>query len=650
MGESPQAAQKAAGGGNIRIQLPDGSTMEVPRGSTPEEIAQKISPGLAKQALAALVNGEPWDLFRPLQEDVSLKILRFEDPEGFEIFHHSSAHLLAHAVVDLFPDARPTIGPVVAEGFYYDFGHEPFHPDDLEKIEKRMEEIVKGDLQVERMELSRDEAIELFKDNPFKVEMIEEFEEGEPITAYRQGDFVDLCRGPHIPRTGMIKALKVTKLAGAYWRADARNPQLQRIYGISYPDPKSLKRHLKLLEEAKKRDHRALGRELDLFSFQEEGPGHPFWHPKGAIVFRTLADWITDECEKRGYQDIKTPITLNESIWHRSGHWDHFRDNMYFTEIEGRRDALKPMNCPGSILIYKSRLHSYRELPIRYSELGLVHRHELSGVLHGLFRVRSFTQDDAHIYCTREQMKDEIVEMIRFCQDAYSTFGFDQLGTFVATRPDSAMGDPELWDEAQQALEAGLQEVGLPYRIKPGEGAFYGPKIEFNVKDCLARDWQCGTIQVDFSFPQRMDVNYLGSDGEKHKVVMLHRTILGSIERFIGILIENTAGKLPLWLSPVQAILITVADRHEEYAVRIAEQLRAQGLRVSADRRDGSVSKRVREAQLQKIPYILVVGDRESEDGTVSVRTRDNVVHGERSIEAFVQEAQERIRTKALDE
>jgi threonyl-tRNA synthetase len=513
-----------------------------------------------------------------------------------------------------------------------------------------MEEIVKRDIEVERIELSREDAREMFKDNPFKIELIEEFEEGEPITAYRQGNYTDLCRGPHIPRTGMIKALKVTKLAGAYWRADARNPQLQRIYGISYPDPKSLKRHLKLLEEAKKRDHRTLGRDLDLFSFQEEGPGHPFWHPKGAIVFKTLADWITDECEKRGYRDVKTPIVLHESLWHRSGHWDHFRDNMYFTEVEDRHHALKPMNCPGSILIYKSRLHSYRNLPVRYSELGLCHRHELSGVLHGLFRVRSFTQDDAHIFCTREQMKDEIVGMIRFCQHVYSTFGFDQLGVFVATRPESALGDPKLWKEAQEALEAGLQEVGLPYRIKLGEGAFYGPKIEFDIKDCLARDWQCGTVQVDFSFPERMDVNYLGSDGEKHRVVLLHRAIMGSLERFIGILIENTAGKLPLWISPVHAILITVADRHADYTNGVAGKLREEGLRVDVDQRDGSVSKRVREAQLQKIPYILVVGDREAQDGTVSVRTRDNVVHGARSVADFVRDAQERIRAKVLDE
>jgi threonyl-tRNA synthetase len=635
--------------GVIEIRLPDGSKMTVPRGSTPGQIAEKISPGLAKNALAALIDGQPWDLFRPLDKSASVRILKFEDPEGMEIFHHSTAHLLAQAVVELFPDAKPTIGPVVPEGFYYDFGHEPFHPEDLEKIEKRMQEIVNRDLHVERVEMSREEAREVFKDNPFKVEIINETPEDEAITAYRQGDFIDLCRGPHIPRTGLVKALKITKLAGAYWRGDARNEQLQRIYGISFPDPKALKRHIKLLEEAKKRDHRILGRELDLFSFQEEGPGHPFWHPKGTVVFNGLADYINDECRRRGYQEIKTPIILHESLWHRSGHWEHFRENMYFTEVEDRRHAVKPMNCPGSILVYNSRLHSYRELPVRYSELGLVHRHELSGVLHGLFRVRSFTQDDAHVYCTREQMKSEIVDMVRFTQDVYSVFGFTDLGVFVATRPDSALGDPAAWQEAQEALEAALQDVGLPYRIKPGEGAFYGPKIEFNVKDCLARDWQCGTIQVDFSFPQRMNVTYEGSDGERHQVVMLHRAILGSLERFIGILIEHTAGKLPLWLSPVQAILITVADRHVEYANRVRDELRDGGLHVEVDDRDGSVSKRVREAQLQKIPYILVVGDREAQDHAVSVRTRDNVVHGAKGVGEFLGEARDLVASRSLD-
>ncbi|MBU1700566.1 MAG: threonine--tRNA ligase [Candidatus Eisenbacteria bacterium] len=623
--------------------------MDVPRGTTALEIAEKISPRLARVAIAALVNGQPKDLSLPLNADVELRILKFDDPEGMDVFRHSSAHLMAHAVSELFPQAQPTIGPVVSEGFYYDFAHEPFTPEDLEKIEKRMKEIVARNLPVERREISREEALEIFKDNPFKVEMIQELPEGEIVSAYQQGDFIDLCRGPHIPHTGMINAFKLTKLAGAYWRADARNPQLQRIYGISFTDPKDLRKHMKLLEEAKKRDHRLIGKQLDLYSFHEEGPGHCFWHPKGTTVYNKMSEWISQECHRRGYQEIRTPLILHESLWHRSGHWDHFRENMYFTEVEGRRHAIKPMNCPGSIIIYNSGLRSYRDLPIRFAELGLVHRHELSGVLHGLFRVRSFTQDDAHIYCTREQMKKEIVDMVRFTREVYAVFGFTELGIYVATRPESALGDPEIWEEAQAALETALKEVDLPYRIKPGEGAFYGPKIEFNIKDCLGRDWQCGTIQVDFSFPQRMDVTYEGSDGNRHHVVLLHRAILGSLERFIGILIEQTAGKLPLWLSPIQAVLIPVADRHQEYATQVKGHLEEAGLRVEVDSRSGSVSKRVREGQLQKIPYILVVGDNEEKDGTVAVRTRDNVVHGPRSIDALLEEALERIRTRVMD-
>ncbi|MBD3335007.1 MAG: threonine--tRNA ligase, partial [Candidatus Eisenbacteria bacterium] len=513
----------------------------------------------------------------------------------------------------------------------------------------RMAEIVKRDLPVERVELDRDEALEIFKDNPFKVEIIKEVPPDEKVSAYRQGDFIDLCRGPHVPRTGLIRAFKLTKLAGAYWKGDARNPQLQRIYGISFTDSKHLRRHMKMLEEARKRDHRLLGRQLDLFSFQEEGPGHAFWHPKGALVFNLVADFINDECRRRGYQEIRTPLVLHESLWHRSGHWDHFRDNMYFTEVEGRRHALKPMNCPGAILIFKSGLHSYRDLPVRYAELGFVHRHELSGVLHGLFRVRSFTQDDAHIFCTREQMKDEIVDMVRFTREAYEVFGFRDLGVFVATRPESALGDPAVWEEAQKALEAALDDVGLPYRIKPGEGAFYGPKIEFNIKDCLGRNWQCGTIQVDFSFPQRMDVTYEGADGQKHPVVLLHRAILGSLERFIGILVEHTAGKLPVWLSPVQVFLIPVADRHLEYAERVKAHLEEADLRAEIDVRSGSVSKRVREGQLQKIPYMLVMGDKEESEGTVTVRTRDNVVHGARSVKDFIDEVAGKVAARALD-
>ncbi len=631
------------------ITLPDGNLLEVPDGISYGEIAAQISRGLAKKAVAALVDGEPRDLTAPCGSDAAVRFVTFEDAEGLEVFRHSSAHLMAEAVVALFPDAQPTIGPVVDEGFYYDFDHEPFSEEDLERIEKKMKEIVAEGRPLQRLELSPSEALELFADNPYKVEMISEMVEGETISAYRQGEtFVDLCRGPHVPDLRRIKAFKLLKVAGAYWRGDSQNKMLQRIYGISFDNPKELRVHLKLLEEAKKRDHRRIGKDLGLFSFHEEGQGFPFWHDKGTTIYNELSEYIREECRLRGYTEVRTPIILNQDLWLRSGHWDHYADSMYFCEIDEKPHAVKPMNCPGGLLVYRSQMHSYRDLPIRQGELGLVHRNELSGVLHGLFRVRSFTQDDAHVFCTEEQLTDEVVKLIEFCIDVYRTFGFPDPEIKLSTKPEKYIGDDAIWEMATRALHDGLERLGLSFDINEGDGAFYGPKIDFDVRDSLRRSWQCGTVQVDFSMPERFDLTYEGADGKSHRPVMLHRAILGSLERFIGVLIEHTAGKLPLWISPLQARVIPVNDGHLPYAEEVAGKLKAGGVRADVDRRSESVSKKVRNAQLEQINYILVVGDKEIEAQTVNVRTRDNVVHGPAGIAEFLQTLQEEIRTRSL--
>lgn len=620
----------------IKITLPDGSIREHKKGITAGEIAFDIGKKLGEDALIAKVDGKLKDLFVSIDEDAELQILTFKDKEGLDVFRHSTAHLLAHAVVELFPDAKPTIGPTVEEGFYYDFDIEHhFTPGDLIKIEQRMHEIVKKDYKVERIELSVSEAKKMFKNNPYKIELIEEFKDTlsiGTISAYRQGNFIDLCRGPHIPQTGKIKVFKLTKIAAAYWRGNQKNKQLQRIYGVSFPEKSMLEQYLKVLEEAEKRDHRKIGKELDLFSIHEEGAGFVFFHPKGMVVINALMNFSRKLHEKNGYKEIKTPILLSKKLWEQSGHWEHFRENMYFTKIDEQEFAVKPMNCPGSILVYKEAFHSYRELPLRLAEYGLVHRHELSGVLSGLFRVRSFIQDDAHIYVMPSQIKEEVERVIDLTDYIYKIFGFEY-HVELSTKPEKAMGSDEIWQIAEQSLKDALKSKNLDFKINEGGGAFYGPKIDFHIKDILGRSWQCATVQVDFQMPEKFDLHYIGEDNSKHRPVIIHRVIYGSIERFLGILLEHFAGKFPLWLSPMQVRILTVADRFENYANKIKKDFERNDLRIEVDARTESVSYKVREAQEQKIPIILTVGEKEEKNQTVAVRTLDNKVYFDVKIE-----------------
>lgn len=628
----------------VKITFPDGKGEEFKKGVTGLEIAKKIGERLAQAALAIQVNDEFYDLSKPIEKDSKVRIITYKDREGIEIFRHSSAHILAAAVVSLFKTAKPTIGPSVEEGFYYDFDHEPFTPDDLVKIEKKMQEIISKDLKFERIELTKEKAKALFKDNKFKLELIEEYGKGN-LSAYKLGDFVDLCRGPHVPSTGKIKAVKLTKMSSAYWRGDAKNKSLQRIYGISFPEKKELENYLKLLEEAEKRDHRKIAQAMELFSVHEEGPGFIFWHPKGTVLYQNLVNFAREENKKRGYNEIITPTILNQQLWKTSGHWDNFRDAMYFTKIDNIEFAVKPMNCPGGLLIYKNRLHSYRELPIRNAEFGLVHRHELSGVLSGLFRVRAFTQDDAHVFCTEEQLQSEILDMIDYAIKVYSTFGYD-FETFIATRPVKSIGSDEAWELGTKALMKALETRKLMHKIKAGEGAFYGPKIEFNIKDALGRNWQCGTIQVDLSMPGRFGATYEAKDGTKKTPIMIHRAILGSLERFLGVLIEHYAGKFPLWLNPNQVRILPIADRHVSYAQEVFKRLFDSGVRVEIDSRAESTPKKVRDAEMQHYNYILVVGDKEIQNKTVNVRTRDNKILGEIKADEFVKNVLKEIEDK----
>ncbi|HIN86986.1 MAG TPA: threonine--tRNA ligase [Myxococcales bacterium] len=633
----------------IQITLPDGNTQSHSAGITGLAIAQGIGEGLARVALAIEVNGQVSDLHLPIEEDASIRILTFRDDEGVEVFRHSSAHLLAQAVVSLFPDAKPTIGPVVEEGFYYDFAHPPFTEEDLGKIEQRMKELAKQKLKFKRHEASNADAIKLFSDNPYKVELIEGFEEG--TSYYSQGDdFVDLCRGPHVQHTGQIKSFKLTKLASSYWRGDAERDSLQRIYGISFPDKKLLKEHLARIEEAKKRDHRKIGREMDLFSFQPEGPGFPFWHHNGMILQNEIMAFWRQEHNALGYQKIKTPIMLNEELWHRSGHYENYKNNMYFTQIDGQGFAVKPMNCPGGLLVFNAKRHSYRELPLKVAELGLVHRHEMSGVLHGLFKMRMFTQDDAHIFCTSEQIEDQIVEVLELVQRIYGAFGFEDVHVELSTRPSKFIGEVADWDNAEAALTAALERRETQYQINPGDGAFYGPKIDFHIRDCMGRSWQCGTIQLDFNMPVRFEASYTGADNERHTPVMVHRAILGSLERFIGILVEHFAGKFPLWLAPVQAQLLPVSDKFLDYARELDSQLKAVGIRSKVDDRNETLGKKLRDAQLARVNYQLVVGEREEQSGTVSVRTRANRQLNSLSVAAFTERCQDEIASRRLPE
>jgi threonyl-tRNA synthetase len=632
----------------INITLKDGVAKEYQAPITPIEIAKDLSAGLAKAACAAKVNGELRDLRFPIESDANVSILTFEDAEGKKAFWHTSAHVLAQAVQHLYPEAKLTIGPAVDNGFYYDIDVEkPFVAEDLEKIEAEMKKIVKEGEALERFELSGDEAKELMKDNPYKVELIEEHAgKGEKLSFFRQGDFTDLCAGPHLMNTSPIKAIKLTQCTGAYWRGDANNRMLCRVYGISFPKASMLEEHLKMLEEAKKRDHRKLGKELELFDIFEEGPGFPVFLPKGMALRNTLEGYWRELHRKAGYLEIRTPLILNEELWHRSGHWDHYKDNMYTTVIDGEDYAVKPMNCPGGMLVYKSKPRSYRDLPLRMGELGIVHRHELSGALHGLMRVRCFTQDDAHIFMTEDMIKDEIKGVAALIDEVYSMFGF-KYHVELSTMPEDHMGSLEQWEQATSALENALKELGRDYVINEGDGAFYGPKIDFHLEDCLGRTWQCGTIQLDYQMPERFDLEYTGADGEKHRPIMIHRVLFGSIERFIGILTEHFAGAFPMWLAPVQVKVIPVSEKHMDYAKGVYQKLFDAGLRVELDERNEKIGYKIREAQLEKVPYMLIVGDKEVEAGNVSVRSRSDGDKGVSTLEDFLCAIKVEIDSKA---
>lgn len=634
----------------ITITLKDGSIKTYELGITVLEVATDISPGLAKNTLAGELNGKVVDIRQPIIEDSTLNLLKFEDEGGKHAFWHTGSHLLAQAVKRLYPQAKLAIGPAIDNGFYYDIDVDIIiTPEIMEKIEKEMGKIVKEGLTISRYELSRNDALAKVNEEGeiYKAELIENLPEDAIISFYSQGEFSDLCAGPHLLNLSPIKAIKLLSLAGAYWRGDEKNKMLQRIYGITFPKKSELETYLTRLEEAKKRDHRKLGKELDLFSLQEEGPGFPFFHPKGMIIRNELENFWREEHQKRGYQEIKTPIILNADLWKRSGHWDHYKENMYFTEIDDGDYAIKPMNCPGGMLVYKRKGHSYRDLPLKMGELGLVHRHELHGALHGLMRVRNFTQDDAHIFMTPEQIEDEVIKVINLADDIYKIFGFNYR-VELSTKPEKAIGSDDVWEIATNALRNALEKKEINYRLNPGDGAFYGPKIDFHLEDSLGRTWQCGTIQLDFQMPERFDLNYIGSDGEKHRPVIIHRTILGSIERFFGILIEHFAGKFPVWLAPVQVMIIPVADAHHDFAKIIAEELKGIGVRASVDIRDEKLGYRIREAQMQKVPYMLVVGDKEAEGGDLALRIRDTGDAGLISLDDLKEKLIEKIKTKSL--
>jgi threonyl-tRNA synthetase len=629
----------------IKITFPDGSKKEFESGISGFDIAMSISEGLARNSLAIEIDGKLKDLNTTITSDAKIRIITFKDPEGVDIFRHSSAHLLAQAVERLYPNTKATIGPAIENGFYYDFDNLKISDEDFGKIEEEMKKIVKEDLKPQRIEFkTKAEAKKAFGNNKFKVELVDTAD-GDTISAYKQGDFIDLCRGPHIPSTKMIKAFKLMKLAGAYWRGDAKNVQLTRIYGTSFPDSKLLTDYLKMLEEAEKRDHRKIGKEMNLFSFHLEAPGMPFYHDNGTFIWNTLVEYVSKMMLERNYELNKTPIILNKSLWLQSGHWDKYKENMYFTKIDEAEYAVKPMNCPGNILIFKNTMYSYRDLPIRAGEFGLVHRHELSGALSGLFRVRCFTQDDAHVFCTKEQIKSEIMDLLNFIDDAYKIFGFTY-HLELSTKPEKAMGDAKLWDLAEKILEDVLKESKKEFKINPGDGAFYGPKIDVHLKDALGRTWQTGTIQLDFQMPEKFDLTYEGSDGQKHRPVMLHRTILGSVERFMGILIEHYGGKFPLWINPNQIKILPIADRHVDFSYDLRKKLKEHGIRANVDSRSETTNKKVRDAQLEQFNYILVVGDKEVEANSVNIRTRNNEIIGEMPITDFIKKLEKEIKEK----
>ena len=635
----------------MKITLKDGSVIDAEKGISVLDLAKKISEGLARMATAAKVNGEVVDLRFNIIEDSEVEILTFDSSEdGKKAYWHTTAHIMAQAIKRIYgQDVKLAIGPAINNGFYYDFDiKENISSEDFEKIENEMKKIIKEDLPIERYTLSREEAIKFMKElhEDYKVELIEELPEGEEISFYKQGEFTDLCAGPHLMSTGKVKAVKILSSSGAYWRGDEHNKMLQRFYGISFPKASELENYINMLEEAKKRDHKKLGKELELFMIAPEGPGFPFFLPKGMVLRNVIEDFWKDIHKKHGYVEIKTPVILNEELWHRSGHWDHYKENMYTTKIDDVDYGIKPMNCPGGMLVYKNKMHSYKDLPIRAGELGLVHRHEKSGELNGLFRVRCFTQDDAHIFCLPSQIESEVEGVISLVDEIYSIFGFEYT-IELSTRPENSMGTDEQWNTAETALKKVLTDMNLEYTLNEGDGAFYGPKIDFHIKDSIGRDWQCGTIQLDFQMPERFDLTYIGEDGEKHRPVMLHRAILGSIERFIGVLIENYAGAFPTWLAPVQVEIMPIADSHLEYAETVKNRLEEVGIRAEIDSRNEKIGYKIREAQLQKVPYMLILGDKEKEANNVGVRSRKDGDIGAMELDDFIAKIVEEIDTYA---
>lgn len=640
----------------VQITLPDGSKRQFEGPVTVAEVAQSIGSGLARAALAGRVTYEGEedprlvDTSYRIDRDAQLSIVTAKDADGLEILRHSTAHLLAYAVKELFPDAQVTIGPVIENGFYYDFAYSrPFTPEDLEAIEKKMVELARRDEPVVREEWDRDEAVELFKSmgEHYKAEIIASIPQDETISLYREGDFVDLCRGPHVPSTGKLKVFKLTKVAGAYWRGDSNNEMLQRIYGTAWASKEDQDAYLRMLEEAEKHDHRRLGRELDLFHFQEEAPGLVFWHPRGWVIWQQVEQYMREVYRQGGYQEVKGPQILDRSLWEKTGHWENYRNNMFTTESENRYYALKPMNCPGHVQIYNSQLRSYRDLPLRLAEFGQCHRNEPSGALHGLMRVRGFTQDDGHIFCTEDQILDECVAFTRQVQQVYADFGFHEVLYKVATRPEKRIGSDEIWDKSEQALMESLRRIGVEYEIAEGDGAFYGPKIEYTLKDAIGRQWQCGTIQVDFSMPARLGAEYVDANDMRRTPVMLHRAILGSFERFIAMLLENHGGAMPPWLAPVQAVVCSISEGSANYAEQVTETLRNKGLRVESDLRGEKITYKIREHSLQKVPYILVVGDKERQAHAVAVRARGGVDLGVMPVEQFIERLASEVAQKS---
>ena len=632
----------------VKIDL-KGQVKEFDQGVTAAEVAKSIGMGLYKSACAAKIDGEVCDLRTPIEKDCSLEILTFDTAEGKHAYWHTTSHIMAQAVMRLYPGTKFSIGPAIENGFYYDFDMEqPLSTEDLPKIEAEMKKIIKEDLPLERFALPAGKAKELMAGQPYKEELIEEHAgKGEDISFYKQGDFTDLCAGPHLVSTGMVKAVKLTAITGAYWRGDAKNKMLTRVYGISFPKQSMLEEHLQMLEEAKKRDHRKLGKELGLFMLRDEGPGFPFFLPKGMVLKNLLIDYWREVHKKYGYVEVSTPVILSRKLWERSGHWDHYKDNMYTTVIDDEDFAIKPMNCPGGMMVYQSQPHSYRDLPLRVGELGLVHRHELSGALHGLFRVRCFTQDDAHLFMTPAQLKDELKNVVRLFDEVYSVFGLSYK-IELSTMPEDHIGTVEQWEHNQEILKEAITEMGKDFEINEGDGAFYGPKLDFHLADSLGRTWQCGTVQLDSQLPERFELEYVGEDGQKHRPVMLHRVVLGSIERFIGVITEHFAGKFPLWLSPVQAVVLPISEHHHEYAQGVQDVLEEAGFRVECDLRNEKIGYKIREAQLQRTPYMIVVGDKEAAEGTISVRHRADGDLGSMDLPAFIAKLKEEVESKEI--